>query len=50
MVISTVMAVNAFNGLNTSAWTGWVWFAVLFGVVLVWGFTVGDPSAGFFWL
>ena len=39
MVITTVMAVNAFNGLNTRAWTAWVWFAVSFGVVLVWAYT-----------
>ncbi|CCO26377.1 phospholipid-translocating ATPase [Rhizoctonia solani AG-1 IB] len=39
MVIATVMAVNAFNGLNTRAWTGWVWFAVTIGVVLVWAYT-----------
>ncbi|KZT35488.1 phospholipid-translocating P-type ATPase [Sistotremastrum suecicum HHB10207 ss-3] len=40
MVISAVMVVNAFNGLNTYAWSGWVWFAVLIGPVLVWLFTV----------
>jgi phospholipid-translocating ATPase len=45
MVLSTVLAVNLFNGLNTTAWTGWVWFAVLFGVVLCWGFTVSEPIA-----
>lgn len=39
MVVATVMAVNAFNGLNTRAWTGWVWFAVSIGVVLVWAYT-----------
>ncbi|QRV87362.1 phospholipid-translocating P-type ATPase [Ceratobasidium sp. AG-Ba] len=39
MVVATVMAVNAFNGLNTRAWTGWVWFAVTIGVVLVWAYT-----------
>lgn len=40
MVVATVMAVNAFNGLNTRAWTGWVWFAVTIGVILVWAYTV----------
>jgi phospholipid-translocating ATPase len=40
MVIAAVMVVNAFNGLNTYAWTGWVFFAVLIGPVLVWLFTV----------
>ncbi|CAG7855112.1 Phospholipid-transporting ATPase DNF1; AltName: Full=Flippase DNF1 [Serendipita indica DSM 11827] len=39
MVLATVMIVNLFNGLNTHAWTGWVFFAVSFGIVLVWGFT-----------
>ncbi|KAJ1308767.1 hypothetical protein OPQ81_004457 [Rhizoctonia solani] len=39
MVVATVMAVNAFNGLNTRAWTGWVWFAVTIGVILVWAYT-----------
>ncbi|KDQ06150.1 hypothetical protein BOTBODRAFT_39791 [Botryobasidium botryosum FD-172 SS1] len=39
MVMSAVMAVNAFNGLNTHAWTGWVWFSVFFGVVLIWLYT-----------
>ena len=41
MVIGAVMCVNAFNGLNTHAWTGWVWFAVSIGIVLVWLYTVG---------
>ncbi|CUA70090.1 phospholipid-translocating ATPase [Rhizoctonia solani] len=39
MVVATVMSVNAFNGLNTRAWTGWVWFAVTIGVILVWAYT-----------
>ncbi|CAE7183194.1 unnamed protein product, partial [Rhizoctonia solani] len=39
MVVATVMAVNAFNGMNTRAWTGWVWFAVTIGVILVWAYT-----------
>jgi len=39
MVISAVMVVNAFHGLCTSAWTGWVWFAVTIGVILVWIYT-----------
>ena len=44
MVLATVMIVNLFNGLNTHAWTGWVFFAVSFGIVLVWGFTVRPPD------
>ncbi|KAF8582656.1 phospholipid-translocating P-type ATPase [Ramaria rubella] len=39
IVIATVMAANAFNGLNTHAWTGWVWFAVSIGIILVWAYT-----------
>jgi len=52
MVIATVMVVNAFNGLNTNAWTGWVFFAVLIGPVLVWLFTVvySDISPGWFYV
>ena len=40
MVISAVMCANAFNGLNTAAWTGWVVFAVTIGPILVWAYTV----------
>lgn len=40
MVIAAVMVVNAFHGISTSAWTGWVWFAVSIGVILIWIYTV----------
>ena len=40
MVISAVMTANLFNGLNTSVWTAWVFFAVFLGIVLVWLYTV----------
>ena len=40
MVFSAVFTANFFNGLNTSAWTGWVFFAVFIGDVLVWIYTV----------
>lgn len=40
MAISAVMAANLFNGMNTNVWTGWVFFAVLVGIVLVWAYTV----------
>ena len=40
MVIAAVMVANMFNGLNTSAWTGWVFFSVSIGIVLVWAYTV----------
>jgi len=39
MVFGAVMVANLFSGLNIDAWTGWVWFAVWFGPVLVWIFT-----------
>jgi len=39
MVIVAVLAANTFNGLNTAAWTGWVFFAVTIGVILVWAYT-----------
>jgi phospholipid-translocating ATPase len=42
MVFAAVFAANFFNGLNTSAWTGWVFFAVFIGDVLVWVYTVCD--------
>lgn len=45
MVLSTVLAVNLFNGLNTTSWTVWVWFSVLLGIVLCWGFTVSESIA-----
>jgi hypothetical protein len=40
MVVAAVTTANLFNGLNTHAWTGWVWFAVLIGIILVWAYTV----------
>ena len=40
MAIAAVTAANLFNGLNTYAWTGWVFFAVAVGPVLVWAYTV----------
>ncbi|KAJ6526292.1 phospholipid-translocating ATPase [Mycena vulgaris] len=39
MVIAAVLSVNLFNGLNTRVWTGWVFFAVFLGIVLVWVYT-----------
>jgi len=35
MVIAAVFTVNFFNGLNTNVWTGWVFFAVILGNVLI---------------
>jgi len=39
MVISTAIAANLFNGLNTKVWTAWVFFSVFIGIVLIWVFT-----------
>ena len=40
MIISAAMCVNIYNGLNTAAWTGWVFFAVFIGIILIWAYTV----------
>lgn len=40
MAIAAVLAANLFNGLNTYAWTGWVFFAVALGPVLILAYTV----------
>jgi phospholipid-translocating ATPase len=40
MVISAVFVANFFNGLETNVWTGWVFFAVALGNVLVLLYTV----------
>lgn len=40
MAISAVMVACFFNGLNTYVWTGWVFFGVALGIVLIWGYTV----------
>lgn len=40
MAIAAVMAADLFNGLNTHVWTGWIFFAVFLGIVLVWAYTV----------
>ncbi|RDB22204.1 putative phospholipid-transporting ATPase C24B11.12c [Hypsizygus marmoreus] len=39
MVFAAVIAANLFNGLNTSAWTGWVFFAIFIGIVLLFIYT-----------
>lgn len=44
MVFAAVFTANFFNGMNTSAWTGWVFFAVFLGDVLVLAYTVCDLS------
>ena len=40
MVVIAVLVANLYNGLNTAAWTGWVFFAVFIGIILVWAYTV----------
>jgi phospholipid-translocating ATPase len=40
MVFSAVIVVSLFNGLNTNVWTGWVFFAVFLGIVLLLLFTL----------
>ncbi|KAF9447871.1 phospholipid-translocating P-type ATPase [Macrolepiota fuliginosa MF-IS2] len=40
MAITTVMVANMYTGFNATAWTGWLFFAVWLGIVIVWVFTV----------
>jgi len=40
MVFSAALTANFFNGLNTNTWTGWVFFAVFIGDVLIYVYTV----------
>jgi phospholipid-translocating ATPase len=35
MVFAAVLVVSFFNGLNTNVWTGWVFFAVFFGIIFL---------------
>ena len=46
MVISAVLTVNFYNGLNTNVWTGWVFFAVALGNILILCYTVSKRSDG----
>ncbi|TBU65246.1 phospholipid-translocating P-type ATPase [Dichomitus squalens] len=39
LAIAAVMAADLFNGLNTHVWTGWIFFAVALGIVLIWAYT-----------
>ncbi|KAF8969603.1 hypothetical protein BDZ97DRAFT_1794193 [Flammula alnicola] len=50
MVFAAVLSANFFNGLNTSAWTGWVFFCIFIGDVLVWVYTAiyNSISPGWF--
>jgi hypothetical protein len=40
MVISAAIVANLFNGLNTRFWTGWMFFSVAIGIILIWAYTV----------
>ncbi|KAJ7095309.1 phospholipid-translocating ATPase [Mycena belliarum] len=40
MAISAVMVANVFTGLMATAWTFWIFFALAFGTLVLWGFTV----------
>lgn len=40
MVFAAVITVSLFNGLNTNVWTGWVFFAIFLGIVLLLVYTV----------
>lgn len=40
MAVAAVMCATLFNGLNTIAWTGWVFFALGIEIVLIWVYTV----------
>ncbi|KAI0256565.1 phospholipid-translocating P-type ATPase [Lactifluus subvellereus] len=39
MIISAAIVANLFNGLNTRVWTGWVFFSVFIGIILIWAYT-----------
>jgi phospholipid-translocating ATPase len=40
IAVSGVMVIDIFTGLCATAWTWWHAFAVFFGIVVVWLFTV----------
>ncbi|CAA7271006.1 unnamed protein product [Cyclocybe aegerita] len=40
MAISAVLVANLFTGFNATAWTWWLFFAVLIGIIVQWVFTV----------
>ncbi|KIO25076.1 hypothetical protein M407DRAFT_25607 [Tulasnella calospora MUT 4182] len=50
VVVATATVVNLVNGLNTAAWTGWVFFSVSIGIILIWAYTAIYPeiSPGWF--
>jgi phospholipid-translocating ATPase len=40
MALTSVMVANFYTGLMATAWTFWIFFALAFGLAVVWGFTV----------
>jgi phospholipid-translocating ATPase len=40
MAISAALVANMFTGFSATVWTWWFLFAVAFGLVVQWGFTV----------
>ncbi len=48
MAISAATAANLFNGLNTRVWTGWVFFSIFVGIVLILAYTVCSGSLSSF--
>ncbi|KAJ7904440.1 phospholipid-translocating ATPase [Mycena olivaceomarginata] len=39
MALTSVMVANFYTGLMATAWTFWLFFALAFGLAVVWGFT-----------
>ncbi|KAF7352855.1 Phospholipid-transporting ATPase [Mycena venus] len=39
MALSAVMVANLYTGMTATAWTFWLFFALFFGLAVVWGFT-----------
>ncbi|KAF7331909.1 Phospholipid-transporting ATPase [Mycena kentingensis (nom. inval.)] len=39
MALSAAMVANMYTGLTATAWTFWLFFALAFGITVIWGFT-----------
>ncbi|KAJ3576870.1 hypothetical protein NP233_g101 [Leucocoprinus birnbaumii] len=44
MAITAVMVANMYTGFSATAWSGWIFFAVFIGIIIVWVFTAIDNS------
>lgn len=44
MAVAAVMVANMYTGFNATAWSGWIFFAVFFGIIVVWVFTVSGVN------